>query len=195
MNFQRGKQVLVYDQRVRPTTRLGRNTCYQMPRSFGGVRVYPGDPIAGVLQRARDIARDAGGIDILHILAHGQPGEVQLGLEGLSEANVDELQVLRGLTSCIVFFSCKLGAGTQSLPRHRPYFGTLAQRATDAMVVMAHDTQLAYIGDAVDYGDLRGPVYVFEPGGWSEHQASNPFRRVPQRFNLEQLVFGAAAAR
>jgi hypothetical protein len=135
-------------------------------------------PIEQVVGWTATVARGAGGLKKLIVMAHGYESGghggfgIQLGKEGLTLATVDRFSALKGLVKSIILYSC---AVAETAPGRRMTDGDgglliarLAAR-TQAYVVASSALQYYYAGTSgispIDFGTWEGDVYLFGPSG------------------------------
>lgn len=190
-SFLRGRQMIIHDPRLNnPYT----NTQLRPPAAYNVWTVSVGDPVAGILSWAAEVAKGAsaeGVLDALHFMAHGNIGYVQIGRDGFSWNNVEMFKTLAGrIRSAIVFFSCLVG-GEQSynLPNYTLTFGNAVAAFAQCKVVTCETNQIyswSTTSNAIDFGDFEGVVNVYQKGG-SGRRVYNSMGR--SGVDLEKIVF------
>jgi hypothetical protein len=184
--------MIVHDPRLN-NPRTTPPTILTPPAAFRRWTVHPQNSPAFIIQRVAQAAAQAGGLDALHFMGHGNRGFIAMGGGTFDSTNADLFAQMRGQVGVITFFSCLVGGDTRGwYYRHPTYFGQRVAAESGARVVVAHQTQI-YTWDrsrVIDFGPWEGPVDVFEPaGGWSTYQNANPYR-TERRLELESLIFG-----
>lgn len=157
---------------------------------------------AAVAMRAT-IARMMGAkeLDALHIMAHGNVGAVQLGVDWLHRPTMSALSKVAGMFRYVVFHSCLVGKPPPNSPAFMSsstFSGSQFARKTAALtksfVVLARQVQIFHPRKLADptkvelnFGAWEGPVDVYQDG--ATVQTYNDLLDDP--LDLETLIFGA----
>lgn len=195
-NYRRGYQMIVHDPRLdNPHTTP--HTLLTPPAAYNVWTVnrtsHTPAHIFGWASRVAAGVPDAGRLDALHVMAHGNRAYVEIGAGSVDGGNAETLfSPLGGKVRWVIFWSCLIGSDSRGWYRGHPtYFGQTIARVTGARVVVAHQNQTYNWNSAnvIEFGGWEGPVDIFEPdGGWSTLQDPNPFRAIPA-LELEPMVF------
>lgn len=68
------------------------------------------DTTQHILDHAAAVADGAGKLDALHIMAHGAPGLMQIGIDDMTMKNVEQWGKLENKVKVIVLYGCQAGA-------------------------------------------------------------------------------------
>lgn len=218
MNYNRGRQFIIHDLRLQavqdpaiqgPENPVEPWTIHPLTIAPACWRSYPSDDwvtigtILSFVASACDNEHLPAGsrFDALHIMAHGLPGDVQIGREGLKKENLHLLVKIANRFRFVVFHACLVGkmstrdviAAPASAFGGSQFARKVAQH-TKAKVVAAREVQYYQtktregMGVAtLDYGAWEGPVDLYE-----EHVPVRTFNNpLDAPFDLEALIFGA----
>lgn len=190
--------MIVHDPRVNDRS-TNPPTALQPPRAFNTWTVGLSEPISHVIGWPAQLAARVGGLDVVHFLAHGNPGTMQIGAGLFNASTVHFFSQFRDPATnrsrvpFIVMFSCSAGGDTQGwFPHHPTYFGQAIAQASGARVVVARTVQHFTFDAAtkvIRLGPLEGEIDVYGSEGWDEYQSYNPFHPSPA-LDLERLIFG-----
>lgn len=196
-NYRRGYQMVIFDPRVTdlsgPLPVVARppaayNVWTLNPASDGAMHIF---------NWARIVAEGAPGkrgLDVIHVIGHGNASIVQLGKDFVDGRNAARVFAqIKGKTRWIVFWSCLVGSDQSGSWRGAPMtFGEKVAKAANANVLVAREVQEAHLvppDNTVNFGAFEGPVDIYKPNGERlTYQDHNPHRATP-RVPLEQLIF------
>jgi hypothetical protein len=170
-SFMRGRQMVIHDPRLaNPFTTPP--TLLRPPHAMNVWTVNVGDKAEGIINFAGEVAKGKLGtekLDALHFMAHGAPGSLQIGADGLGWGNVDLFKKLNGrIQGAIIFFSCQVGADQSghSLSYGMTFGNAVAAYAGCKALTCQMNQIFSWNGsNVIDFGSFEGPVYVYAPDG------------------------------
>jgi hypothetical protein len=190
MNFGRGHQMIIHDPRLNnPTTTPP--TLLRPPAAYNVWTVQPTHSPQHIIEWAATVGTTSGGLDALHLMAHGNRAYMEIGSGSFGWHNVELFRQLSGKTRFISFLSCLVGSDESSAYRHPPMFGHRVAELSGANVLVCRENQQYSWSAAgvLDFGAFEGEVYVYTPGStYNVYNSYNPFRATPQ-IDLEAQIF------
>ena len=215
MDYARGKQIVLFDPRLRPPHEFDDPTRHSAwnglmmvpPKCWFAYTVVPSKDkasdlfamVAGMVSVSGILG--GGKFDALHIMAHGAPGYVQLGRPGLKDANAGMLAKIENMFRYVVFHGCLVGKPppfSDAFMIQNTISGSGFARKvaayTGARVVAAREEQHYFIQKHpddpwmgfVDFGDWEGPVDIYEKNQPVQSYQVNP---IDPKFDLEKTIF------
>jgi hypothetical protein len=192
MNFMRGNQMVVHDQRLNnPHTTPA--TPLRPPGAKQTWTVQLSDSADHITGWTSKVASDWGTMDALHFMAHGNKGYLQIGADGFTASNINLFEKYNGHVKNIVFFACLVGGDlgdSAACGLESRIYGQRVAQKSKARIVACNVSQVYSWGPAgvIDFGAFEGDVYVIEPDGCNfqiySASSGNPL-------NLENLIFGS----
>jgi hypothetical protein len=201
MNYKRGKQLVIFDSRVRQEI-FGRPLDLEPPEALYKIKINPADSIDEFLDVAAMVIEENEGkdakIDAIHLIAHGSKGFLQLGKEGLSAANAKMCEKIQNKARVVVLNACSAGADLTPglINAHLSTLGGAVANKTNSKTIVCRDIQqfemevktswlLPNIVPArfiYDPGDFEGTVYICYPDGTTNTIFAPP---APAKSNID----------
>jgi len=145
------------------------------PNALHRLTIMPTDPVSPFLKGVAEIASLEGKLDALHLFAHGSPGYLEFGAEGLDRKNADVFKPLRDKVRVIVIYGCNSGRDISpgQINVHGWSFGGGVAEVTNAKVIVCSEIQYhSVIGSATGRGGVamqdngfEGNIYICSPNG------------------------------
>jgi hypothetical protein len=179
MNYKRGKQLVIFDTRVKQDTRM-----LEPPEAAYRLKINPTDSIEEYLGIAALLLQEneKDKIDAIHLIAHGNRGFMQLGKDGLSTGNAHICEQIQNKARVVVLNACSTGSDISPglVNANLSTLGGAVANKTNSKVIVCRDMQWfgsynttsEWIPSFIkkpnyiyDPGDFEGQVFICYPGG------------------------------
>ena len=109
LNYSRGNQLFINDPRV--FWQIGSNRIpVSPPNSRHRFTPMVTEPVQNIMSIAAQFAAIDGKLDAMHLFAHGTPGFLLMGADGLTKDNAKVFKPLRDQVRVVVIYGCNSGA-------------------------------------------------------------------------------------
>lgn len=193
MDFSRGKQMFIFDTRVRA------RVPFVPPKAHHAWSVGFNEPVKKILDSMADaIDTDGTRMDAIHLIGQGSAGYLQIGAEGLTTRNTHLFEVLRDKTQTIVINVC--GISSNLLPGEfnagKYALGKAIAENTSATVIVGRNLrwlQNPYSDATRGFGvydseDQEGETFICYPDGNTE-VISPGLSTTKSDLDLESYIF------